>query len=693
MLSGIEIPFFSNLLEDISTAPTCEVSVCAGGPDAGSAMRLLQSYAIETTGGVGFQLGNPTSAAFLERLTQSLRRGEFFQYYESSKGFFSKELEDRCDSTKATPESRFRDLSKLAVLAGPDLTQDLLTLPISRGGLLRTFPLETDLNRALPPIRPPAQLPDGKITFGKDLDRGMSVQMDLTLLNKHAFVAGVTGSGKTMTVFNILRQLSAQEIPFFVIEPIKAEYRGLASLSEWLKKNLRVYTPGQERLSPIRLNPFEFGSRITLGEHVANLMSAFQGALPLFEPLPSILKEALWNLYEDSGWDEDDCGSVDRPVPQMSDVLDAVYGVLDRLNYGAEVDSNFRAAFRARFVRLTRGNVGRFFNSSRTMPRLDDLFSHPTVLELGAFSQEQINLATMFFLVLVREHMKSDSSRAPLKLVMVLEEAHNLVPAAEGRSQQDGELDLRGEASRYITNLLAEMRALGLSIIVVDQAPSGVSDFVVKNTNLKIAHRTVSKEDRQTLGQAMLMNEAEEEMLGRLLPGQAYLYTEQYHRPVRIGNYLVGDPANDVRYDLDSNAFTNWLDSRTWFLKSLGTRLSDLLGIATRYSAQTSSWSESLTEIGPLELLEPELKSDMRRSLFEKLKHQERTLERFKSELSNIQAVAERARSNGKCAGWLGSEEDQSLMNLILDVTSCVCILEDTYNQMRASFEAGEYNE
>src|SRR5262249_16324106 len=114
-------------------------------------------------------------------------------------------------------------------------------------------------------------------------------------------------------------------------------------------------------------------------------------------------------------------------------------------------------------------------------------------------------------LITLREHLKSKPPNRQLRLAMVLEEAHNLVPATDHHAGE-GEVDVKAEATRYVTNMLAEMRALGLSILVVDQTPSAVSPFVMKSTNLKIAHRTVAKDDRETLTHGMLMDSAQQEL-------------------------------------------------------------------------------------------------------------------------------------------------------------------------------------
>ena len=52
-------------------------------------------------------------------------------------------------------------------------------------------------------------------------------KINLHDLAKHAVVVGVTGSGKTTTVMNLLDHLVDAKIAFLIIEPGKTEYRAL----------------------------------------------------------------------------------------------------------------------------------------------------------------------------------------------------------------------------------------------------------------------------------------------------------------------------------------------------------------------------------------------------------------------------------------------------------------------------------
>ncbi len=82
-----------------------------------------------------------------------------------------------------------------------------------------------DVTSHVPPATP-------GIAVGTILDRGRDTanpyRLPLADLNKHALVVGITGSGKTNTIFHLLQQLQRLNppIPFLVIEPAKREYRG-----------------------------------------------------------------------------------------------------------------------------------------------------------------------------------------------------------------------------------------------------------------------------------------------------------------------------------------------------------------------------------------------------------------------------------------------------------------------------------
>ncbi len=127
--------------------------------------------------------------------------------------------------------------------------------------------------------------------------------MDMHELRKHALIAGLSGSGKTSTCFNILKQLWSKKIPFLVIEPSRTEYRQLMLSSPAFNGSVRVFTLGNEEVAPLRLNPFEIPKGIRIQAHIDALVSIFKASLEMYTPMPQVLNEAICEVYRARGWD------------------------------------------------------------------------------------------------------------------------------------------------------------------------------------------------------------------------------------------------------------------------------------------------------------------------------------------------------------------------------------------------------
>ncbi len=377
-------------------------------------------------------------------------------------------------------------------------------------------------------------------------------RLDLKQLTKHMFVSGVPGSGKTTAILNLLVQLHEQGIPFLVFEPAKTEYRVLKRLKdlgdagpknpagETLGDLLQVYTLGQEQVSPLRFNPFEFPAGITLNEHLSALESSFKGALPIaMGPLPALINEAVDEIYAREGWSGTRINRGDRQYPTLAALYREIQAVFETKNYSGDVSGDLRTAIEVRIGTLLRRSIGRIFDTERSLPDIETLMSRPCIIELDALNEEQTNLMIMFLLAQVREYVRANRrSGADLSHVIVLEEAHNVIGRAEEAGEEGG--NPKAEATKYVTQFLAEVRALGEGIIIADQLPSAVAPEVIKNTNVKLAHRMVAADDREELGLTMLLDPHQFQEMARLEPGQAFLYQEGLYKPVKlVGEYVA----------------------------------------------------------------------------------------------------------------------------------------------------------
>src|SRR5581483_7498812 len=122
--------------------------------------------------------------------------------------------------------------------------------------------------------------------------------------------------------------------------------------------------------------------------------------------------------------------------------------------------------------------------------------------------------------------------------LLVFEEAHRLL--LNTPTQVDSESsNMRAQAIEVFTNMLSEVRAYGQGVLVAEQIPSKLAPDVMKNTNLKIVHRLIAQDDRQSIGQTMNLSHDQQTHLGILTPGMAAVYAEgaDHAYLVRMENY------------------------------------------------------------------------------------------------------------------------------------------------------------
>jgi len=466
----------------------------------------------------------------------------------------------------------YEALAGLSNLATVDQLTGVFRLPVASYGSPCCIRKNTD---------PPHEKADGMILLGYDEQSAGSPVADgngavprgirLDRLVKHAFVGGMPGSGKTTAMINILDQLANRDIPFIVFEPAKSEYRLLKCLKKHkdpqirrLSKQLQLYTPGNEKISPFRLNPLRLLPGISLNEHIENLITCFKASMPMLPVFPAILGEALEQIYSQNP-------DPDKP-PTMRQLQVAAENVLNSKDYSGEIRSNLRAALEVRLGLLTRRAIGSVFQGGGDTPSIDQLINGFSIVELGSLPTEQACLLTLFILMMVRERVKMITrSDRDVQLAIVLEEAHNIVGPAGKAAQSEEQADPKAFAAEFICLMLAELRALGVAIIIVDQLPSTVAPEVIKNTASKLAFRQVANEDRAELGGTMLFGQIETEEIARLQPGEAYFFTEGYfgtrrirtpnlHEKLKLPSPPIGEAI--VPYISDDDWFKDASDNR-----------------------------------------------------------------------------------------------------------------------------------
>lgn len=379
-------------------------------------------------------------------------------------------------------------------------------------------------------------------SLGRDLQ---PVAVTAEALNRHVFITGMTGYGKTTTAKNLLAEAyQTLGIPFLVIEPAKAEYRELASHPA-LRGKLGVYSVGPDGPLPLRLNPFVPVRSVPLSRHIDLLKAVFNASFPMFAGMSYVLEEAMLEVYAERGWNlytsaNDVLGphpsaeDLNALVPSIGDLHNKIEKVLEGKQYGREVHQNLGAALRSRLQSLVVGTKGMALDTRRSVPDTE-LFTQPCVIELRNLGDDEEKSFVMALLLCkLYEYAESrQAGRHQLQHLTLIEEAHRLLAAT--RPASSGETaDAQAKAVGMFTDMLAEMRAYGEGFLVADQIPTKLAPEIIKNSNLKIVHRLVSTDDRAVVAGAINLTEAQARHLANLAPGDAVLHDEQIGSAVLV---------------------------------------------------------------------------------------------------------------------------------------------------------------
>lgn len=403
----------------------------------------------------------------------------------------------------------------------------------------------------------PRRLLGAVCDHGLRLD-GVHVDLAAEDLAKHLFVCGLTGTGKTTTVKELLTKAP---VPFLVLESAKRDYRQLLGV-DGLRDRMKVYTVGDGTVSPLSMNPFYVMPGVSALAHIDFLKAIFNASFSLYGPMPYILEKCIHNVYLKRGWDLTTgrhpilCGKdgelelaryqdaeAAHLFPTLVDLKDEVQEyVRSTLGYRGELSDNIRTAIVTRLESLGVGAKGLLFGTSRALD-LGALLESPTVFELEALSDDDDKAFFVgMILTFISEHRQScnpaldpfAAKPGALKHLLVIEEAHRLLKNVVQERQTEQLGNPRGKAVEFFANVISEMRAMGQGVVVVEQIPSKILPDVIKNTNAKIVHRLVAGDDQALMASSLGLSPDEAICLTSLTTGHALYMKEGMQRPVEV---------------------------------------------------------------------------------------------------------------------------------------------------------------
>lgn len=439
-------------------------------------------------------------------------------------------------------------------------------------GLLCTVPTESvpdfdlRLEKKFPLVASRAEVNKiqiGNVVDGKRPMKNMPFGLSERDLNKHTFVCGITGSGKTTTVKKIL--IEAKK-PFLVIESAKKEYRNIAM-------DTTVYTPGKPEINAPQINPFYIMPGVSPQVHIDYLKDLFNASFSFYGPMPYILEKCLNSVYKNKGWDltlgyhpllantnsPTDFFSIEHTksqysnlshkflFPTMQELKDEIARYIEEeLKYDGEVAGNVKTAMKVRLENLCVGAKGYTFNTNEFFD-FAKMFDKNVVFELEGLADDSDKAFSVGLLVIFineyRQVLKeiSGNQKNELQHLLVIEEAHRLLKNVETERSTETEGNPKGKAVEHLTNMIAEMRSYGQGVIVAEQIPTKLAPDVIKNSSTKIVQRIVSADDQQTIANTIGITGDDAIQLGSLETGFAYCHKEGMVLPtlVKILDYFT----------------------------------------------------------------------------------------------------------------------------------------------------------
>lgn len=289
----------------------------------------------------------------------------------------------------------------------------------------------------------------------------------------------------------------------------------------------------------LKINPLEPEDGIILGNHLEDLMYALSGAFEMEEATRLSFIGLIEYTYAKFGWNLDEIAyKQKRPYPTLADLITYLdeYSK-NKICSGSEVAANIKGALLRRLESLTSGTVGNIVNVQNGMTG-NTLCENFVLIELDDLSLDNKPFITTILLIKMNQYLRQkDSSKGKLKNIVVLEEAHNIIPAVSNV----GVNTAKEVSSKYFSNMLSQIRDYGTGIVVADQGASQINSTTIANTKIKIAHTISQEMDADAEAFALHINQFQKERLPELSIGEAIVAIAS-----KVGVHKINVTANKL---------------------------------------------------------------------------------------------------------------------------------------------------
>lgn len=330
---------------------------------------------------------------------------------------------------------------------------------------------------------------------------------------KHLLIVGMTGTGKTNLVFQILHQFQKRKKPFLIFD-WKRNYRDLLQLPEFT--DFQVFTIARET-APFRFNPLIPPPGTTPGQWLMKLVDVIKHAYFVGEGVEFLLREAIDWVYEKCVFYE----SSPTDIPTFLRVKDYVFKkpLVGRMGLWKA------SAMRVLESLCFRHGLGRVVNTSEEWD-YKRILNSSVVLELDTLSDADKIFLAEALILWIYEFRKTEGKREFFKHVLLIEEGHHIL--SHKKENVEG-------AETIMETCLRQIREFGEAVIVIDQEPTKLSNSIKANTYCKITFNLGNGKDILEMANCMGLSKEESEYLNLLEVGHSIISLKgRFFEPLHV---------------------------------------------------------------------------------------------------------------------------------------------------------------
>jgi len=386
------------------------------------------------------------------------------------------------------------------------------------------------------------------------------------LFQRHAALLGSTGSGKSWAVASILERAAKLPSSNLIVFDLHGEYRKLS-----YARHLRI--PGPEDLGKTSAEILYLPYWMLNAEELQAMFidrSEFSAHNQVMKFQDIVVEDKKRVLTGEKKKEVLAAFTLDSPVPfEINNVVAELRRLNEEMQPGAngkEKKGDFNGMFSRLLVRLesklSDRRYGFLFQSpavenaydamAKNISKLMDYHTAGAQIKVIDFSEVPADILPIIVGLVARiiyqvQFWTNPENRRPL--AFVCDEAHLYLPKKDGRNP------VEQRAIEAFEKIAKEGRKYGVSLLIVSQRPSDVSDTVLSQCNNVVALRLTNGEDQATVRK--LMPESLESLLDTLPVmdiGEALVVGDAVLLPSRIHI----DPPSEAPLSSTIDFWTKW---------------------------------------------------------------------------------------------------------------------------------------